>query len=78
MEFLSVASSAPRAADALGRTIARLRRRAGKTQAALATALGITPEQLSEMEAGTREIHLDDIDHLSAALGVAPHELFGA
>jgi transcriptional regulator with XRE-family HTH domain len=72
---IAVKSAAP-APQTLSLNIARLRRAAGLGQDDLAMRLNWSQTRLAAVEAGSDEVHLDDIDTLATALGVAPADLF--
>jgi transcriptional regulator with XRE-family HTH domain len=76
IETAIAARSAAPAPQPLSLNIARLRRAAGLGLNDLALRLNWSETRLAAVEAGSDEIHLDDIDTLAAALGVAPADLF--
>ena len=63
-------------AQRLGHKIARQRRAAGLTQAALAEKVGVQPETISRLETGKRTVSLGMMALLSESLGLELHELF--
>jgi len=64
------------AATLLGQNVRRLCEMQGTSLDALAQKLGWPNEAVADLVASSLEIALDQLDELSAALGVAPHELF--
>lgn len=56
--------------------IARLRKRAGLTQAALAKKLGVTRLTVSRWETGARRLTADTLERIAEALGCRPGDLF--
>lgn len=61
----------------LGRKIRELRRREGRTQDALAQALGVTPQAVSRWEAGGSYPDMNLIPAIANYFGVTIDELFG-
>lgn len=76
IEAAIAAKSVTPAPVPLSLNIARLRRAAGLGLDELAMRLNWPQSRLAAVEAGSDDIHLDDIDTLAAALDVAPAELF--
>jgi transcriptional regulator with XRE-family HTH domain len=66
------------ASDVLAFNVSRLRQARGHEVADLAKILSWSVEDVQDLESGRRESFLDDLDHLSSALGVEPDELFRA
>lgn len=64
--------------QALGLRIRALREGAGLSQEALAERAGLHRTYVSSLERGKRNVGLDNILKLAAALGVAPSMLFEA
>ncbi|WP_035077573.1 helix-turn-helix domain-containing protein [Devosia riboflavina] len=64
------------AATLLGQNVRRLCEMQGMSLDALAERLGWPGEKVADLLASSLDIALDQVDELSAALGVAPHELF--
>ena len=61
----------------LARNIRIIRRERGLTQEALSLETGIMQSYLSEIEAGKRNVSIDNIGTLAHALGVPITRLFG-
>ncbi|MDI9847645.1 helix-turn-helix transcriptional regulator [Rhodoblastus sp. 17X3] len=57
--------------DILARNLRRLRRERGVTQEALAHQVNLTQTYLSEVEAGKRNISIDNIEILADAFGLS-------
>ena len=64
------------AAPLLGQNVRRLCEMQGISLDALAERLGWPGQKVADLVASSLDIALDEVDELSAALGVAPHELF--
>ncbi len=60
----------------IGRNIERLRRLRGLTHAQLGQRVGCSDRAIAAIEAGRRQLRIDDLALLSGALDVAPDELF--
>ena len=60
----------------VGRRVRALRLDRGMTQASLAEAADLTPDEVSRIERGTREPRFATLDRLSRALHVAAKDLF--
>lgn len=63
-------------AEQVGGRIRELRAARGLTQAALAEVIGVTPEQISRIERGTREPRFATLQRMADALGVRVADLF--
>lgn len=61
---------------AFGRRVRALRQASGLSQEALAERAGIHRTYVSSLEQGRRNVGLDNIMKLAAALDVSPHMLF--
>lgn len=61
---------------AFGRRVRALRLEAGISQEALAERAGLHRTYVSSVERGQRNVGLDNIRKLAAALGVSPAQLF--
>jgi len=59
-----------------GRNMRRLRREMGLTQEELSHASGLMQSYISEIEAGKRNVSIDNIDAVAKALGVSLAQLF--
>lgn len=73
-----LAEPLPRPVDGrriLAAHLAKLRRRRGLSQDALAELTGLNRSYLSLVENARRNVSLDNICKIAAALGVPPHEL---
>lgn len=64
------------ARQVFGRNLRRLRRDQGLTQEELSHASGLMQSYLSEIEAGKRNVSIDNIGALAKALGVRLIQLF--
>ncbi|WP_294537722.1 helix-turn-helix transcriptional regulator [uncultured Rhodoblastus sp.] len=64
------------AREVFARNLRRLRRERGVTQEQLSHSTGLNQSYLSEVEAGKRNISIDNIDALAKALGVGIVVLF--
>ncbi|KKB78172.1 hypothetical protein VW35_10900 [Devosia soli] len=64
------------AAALLGQNVQRLRQAQGLDAALFAKGLGWSEASLRALEEGRLDVDLDTIDLLSAALNIAPHDLF--
>jgi transcriptional regulator with XRE-family HTH domain len=62
----------------LGRTLIRLRERAGKSQTALARAASVGKSQLSKYENGKELPKLESLERVLVALGIGYFEFFRA
>ncbi len=60
----------------LGRRVAELRQGAGQTQQVLADAMGVSPQRLREIEAGTHNPSVRSLVRVAAGLGVEVGALF--
>jgi len=64
------------AREIFARNLRRLRRERGVTQEQLSHITGLNQSYVSEIEAGKRNVSIDNIDALAKALGVAIEVLF--
>lgn len=60
----------------LGRRLRELRKEHGHTQLELAEAAGLSDKYIGELENGHRDVRLDTLERVAAALNVEPRDLF--
>jgi transcriptional regulator with XRE-family HTH domain len=58
-----------------GRILRQLRESKGRSQAAVARSVGISPAQLARLEANQRGLYIDDFVRIAEALGEKPGNL---
>ena len=63
--------------EQFGRRLKQLREQRGMTQEALADLSGLHPTYISGIERGRRNVSLENIGRIAAALGTSPSDLVG-